>query len=59
LGKKWFFCQYQLIHNEKTAIIGSGMSIYKNIENRMSLKLVKATVFECGIVVLCCQPVRA
>jgi dihydrofolate reductase len=41
------------------AIIGSGMSIYKNIEKRMNLDLVKATAFECGIVVLHYQPARA
>lgn len=49
--------EYHLFINP--AIIGHGMSIYKEIEKRMSLKLVKASPFECGIVVLHYEPVRA
>jgi dihydrofolate reductase len=32
--------------------IGSGMSIFKELESKQNLKLVKSTVFDCGIVVL-------
>ncbi len=49
--------EYHLFINP--AIIGNGMSIYKNIEKRMNLKLVKASSFDCGIVVLHYEPVRA
>jgi dihydrofolate reductase len=32
--------------------IGSGMTIFKELENRQNFTLVKATAFDCGIVVL-------
>lgn len=34
------------------AAIGNGMSIFKNLNGRQDLKLVKAIPFPCGIVVL-------
>jgi dihydrofolate reductase len=37
--------------------IGNGLAIFKNIEDKLRLKLVKATTFDCGIVAL--QFVRA
>lgn len=48
--------EYHLFINP--AVIGDGMSIYKNRDARMSLNLVKATPFACGIVVLHYQPAR-
>ena len=34
------------------SVIGQGMSIFKDIENMQNLTLIKATNFDCGIVVL-------
>ncbi|RYU89296.1 dihydrofolate reductase [Mucilaginibacter terrigena] len=36
--------------------IGKGKSIYKALEAKLALKLVKATTFDCGITVLCYNP---
>lgn len=38
------------------AVLGNGMTIFKEIEQKLNLKLVKAKSFVCGIVVLCYQP---
>jgi dihydrofolate reductase len=38
------------------AAIGKGMSIFGALETTQKLSLVKATPFECGIVVLCYKP---
>jgi dihydrofolate reductase len=38
------------------AIIGSGLSIFKNIDDRRNLKLVRSIPFECGIVLLSYEP---
>jgi dihydrofolate reductase len=40
-------------------ILGDGMPIFKNVEQRQNLKLVKSQAFECGIVVLCYEPLKA
>jgi dihydrofolate reductase len=45
--------EYHLFVNP--TVIGKGMAIFNEIEQKMDLKLVKATPFECGIVVLCYQ----
>jgi dihydrofolate reductase len=45
--------EYHLFINP--AAIGSGMAIFKELENKLNLKLVKASPFDCGIVVLCYQ----
>ncbi len=36
--------------------IGKGMSIFKELDNKQNLKLVKSTSFDCGIVVLNYEP---
>jgi dihydrofolate reductase len=46
--------EYHLFINPTA--IGNGMTIFKDIEQKLNLKLVKATPFDCGIVVLCYQP---
>ncbi|HWZ04787.1 MAG TPA: dihydrofolate reductase family protein [Mucilaginibacter sp.] len=48
--------EYHLFINP--TIIGNGMTIFKDIEQKLNLKLVKAVPFECGIVVLCYEPAR-
>jgi dihydrofolate reductase len=42
--------EYHLFINP--VAIGNGMTIFKEIEQKKNLKLIKATPFECGIVVL-------
>jgi dihydrofolate reductase len=42
--------EYHLFINP--AAIGSGLSIFKTLDHRQNLKLVKVTPFQCGIVVL-------
>lgn len=34
------------------AAIGDGMSIFKQLDSKQELKLIKATSFDCGIVVM-------
>jgi dihydrofolate reductase len=46
--------EYHLFINP--TVIGSGMTIFKEIEQKLNLKLIKANPFECGIVVLCYEP---
>jgi dihydrofolate reductase len=46
--------EYHLFINP--AAIGKGMSIFSNVASRLKLQLVKASSFECGIVVLCYKP---
>ncbi len=46
--------EYHLFINPTA--IGNGMTIFKEIEQNLNLKLVKATPFDCGIVVLRYQP---
>jgi dihydrofolate reductase len=43
--------EYHLFINPVLA--GNGMTIFNGMEQKMNLQLVKATPFECGIVVLC------
>jgi dihydrofolate reductase len=43
--------EYHLFINPTA--IGKGMAIFNELEGKLNLKLVKATAFECGIVVLC------
>ena len=38
------------------AAIGKGLAIFGQLEQYLKLKLVKATAFECGIVILCYNP---
>ncbi|WP_295791815.1 dihydrofolate reductase family protein [Mucilaginibacter sp.] len=42
--------EYQLFINP--TIIGSGMAIFKDVAEKLNLKLVKATPFNCGVVAL-------
>jgi dihydrofolate reductase len=46
--------EYHLFVNP--VAIGKGMSIYNALDEKLTLKLVKATQFECGITVLCYNP---
>ena len=39
------------------AAIGNGMSIFKELDGKQNLKLVKSSAFECGMVVLHYQPI--
>ena len=43
--------EYHLFINP--VAVGSGMTIFKGLENRLNLKLKKSLSFPCGIVVLC------
>jgi dihydrofolate reductase len=47
--------EYHLFVNP--AAIGKGMAIFGSLEKTRKLSLVKASPFECGIVVLCYKPV--
>ncbi len=46
--------EYHLFINPTA--IGNGMTIFKELRQNLNLKLVKATPFDCGIVLLCYQP---
>ncbi len=46
--------EYHLFINP--AALGNGMTIFKELENRVNLNLVNSNSFDCGIVVLCYQP---
>lgn len=48
--------EYQLFINP--VVIGNGMSIFKEREQKLNLKLVKATPFDCGVVALQYYPER-
>ncbi|MEH2433133.1 MAG: dihydrofolate reductase family protein [Nostoc sp.] len=39
-------------------VIGDGMTIFKELDNKQYLTLVKSTSFDCGIVVLNYEPKR-
>ena len=46
--------EYHLFINPTA--IGNGMTIFKEISQKLNLKLMKANPFDCGIVVLCYEP---
>jgi dihydrofolate reductase len=46
--------EYHLFVNP--VAIGKGKSIFNALDDKLNLKLVKATLFECGITVLCYKP---
>jgi dihydrofolate reductase len=46
--------EYHLFINPTA--IGKGLEIFKDVESKLSLKLVKSTAFDCGIVVNQYQP---
>jgi dihydrofolate reductase len=46
--------EYNLFVNP--VVIGSGMTIFNNIDSRQDLKLIKSISFDCGIVLLCYEP---
>ncbi len=56
LVKKDLIDEYQLFINP--VVIGNGMSIFKEREQKLNLKLVKATPFDCGVVALHYYPER-
>ena len=49
--------EYHLFINPSA--IGNGMTIFKGLERRQSLELVKAAAFDCGVVVLHYAPKRS
>ena len=57
------FIQHNLIDEYhffvNPTVLGSGMPIFKNVTDKLSLQLVKATGFSCGIVVLRYEPKRS
>ena len=46
--------EYHLFVNP--TILGTGMPIFQDLEDRSKMKLISAKPFECGIVVLCYEP---
>lgn len=56
LIKQGLIDEYHLFMNP--AAIGNGMAIFNELDNKRNLTLVKATSFECGIVVLHYVPIR-
>ena len=48
--------EYHLFINP--AVMGNGMAIFKDIEQRLNLQLVKSTAFACGIVVSTYRPAQ-
>jgi dihydrofolate reductase len=56
LVKHGLIDEYHLFINPTA--IGAGLSIFKELDGTQNLKLVKATPFECGIVVLQYEPQR-
>ncbi len=49
--------EYHLFVNP--AAIGSGMTIFKGLEGKQNLTLIRSLAFPCGIVLLCYEPVRS
>lgn len=56
LIKEGLIDEYHLFINP--AVIGNGMPIFRELDSRLNLKLVKAVPFDCGIVVLNYEPIR-
>lgn len=56
LIKQGLIDEYHLFINPSA--IGNGMTIFKEIDHKHDFKLIKATQFECGIVVLHYEPKR-
>ena len=56
LIKQGLIDEYHLFINPSA--IGDGMTIFKEIDHKQDFKLIKATQFECGIVVLHYEPKR-
>jgi len=48
--------EYQL--NVQPTILGSGLPLFKNVEDRVDLKLLKTKTFGCGAVILYHEPTR-
>ena len=56
LIKQGLIDEFQLFINPTA--IGKGMTIFKELDSKQNLKLVKSTSFDCGIVVLNYEPKR-
>jgi len=56
LIKQGVIDEYNLLVNP--AALGKGMTIFKNIEDKLNLTLVKSKAFDCGIVLLSYEPTR-
>jgi dihydrofolate reductase len=48
--------EYHLFINP--VVLGNGMTIFKSLENKLKLKLIKTTTSTVGIVILCYQPIQ-
>jgi dihydrofolate reductase len=46
--------EYQL--GVQPTVMGSGLPLFKNITDRVDLKLLKTKTFDCGAVTLCYEP---
>jgi dihydrofolate reductase len=54
LGQLDLIDEYQL--GVQPTVIGSGLPLFKNITDRIDLKLLKTKTFDCGAIVLYYQP---
>lgn len=48
--------EYQLA--VQPTLLGSGLQLFKNLENRVDLKLIKTKTFGCGVITLYYEPAR-
>lgn len=56
LGNLGLIDEYQL--GVQPTVIGSGLPLFKNISDRIDLKLLKTKTFECGALILYYQPTQ-
>ena len=57
LGNLGLIDEYQL--GVQPTVIGSGLPLFKNISDRIDLKLLKTKTFECGALMLYYQPIQS
>jgi len=56
LGNLGLIDEYQL--GVQPIVLGSGLALFKNVEDRIDLKLLKTKAFGCGAVFFYCEPKR-
>ena len=57
LGKLDLIDEYQIgVH---PIVIGSGLPLFKNVTDRIDLKLLKTKTFDCGVVIHCYEPTES
>lgn len=54
LGNLGLIDEYQIA--VQPTVIGSGLSLFKNISDRIDLKLIKTKTFGCSAIILCYEP---